>query len=270
MSKTSRRKFFLWLTGGLGALFASLWIFRGSIISELIFKKDSPDLKLGFAPGAGEDVCVLTSRQVEGPFYFPSPQRSDVREDREGREFNLDLQVINYPDCSPITNAMVDIWHCDGDGNYSGYSEEISRDVWKSFVYLVKNGEEMPDGEFHVVPENESAYLRGMQVTDENGNVSFKTIFPGWYVGRVPHIHVRITVDEETLLTTQLYFDEDMLDKLYANNLPYSKYGPCPMRNNEDATMVNDGDQLAGLKLNTEWDETQPLAATARIGIQRA
>src|SRR5258705_4715165 len=35
-------------------------------------------------------------------------------------------------------------------------------------------------------------FLRGHQITDSNGAVTFKTIIPGWYSGRTVHIHVMI------------------------------------------------------------------------------
>jgi len=64
--------------------------------------------------------------------------------------------------CAPLAGYAVYVWHCDAGGNYSLYT--------------------LP---------NES-YLRGVQVTDANGQVTFTTIFPGCYSGRYPHIHFEV------------------------------------------------------------------------------
>jgi protocatechuate 3,4-dioxygenase beta subunit len=64
--------------------------------------------------------------------------------------------------CTPLAGYAVYVWHCDAGGNYSLYN--------------------LP---------NES-YLRGVQISDSNGQVKFKTIFPGCYAGRYPHIHFEV------------------------------------------------------------------------------
>jgi protocatechuate 3,4-dioxygenase beta subunit len=85
---------------------------------------------------------------------------------------------------------VVDIWHCDAVGSYSGFEEE-------------------------------GTFLRGTQVTDAVGVVEFTTVYPGWYRGRTVHIHAKVHLDKRTALTTQLYFDEQVTAAVYERE-PYS------------------------------------------------
>src|SRR5688500_10762368 len=108
-------------------------------------------------------TCTQTAELTEGPFYFDVDKiRSDIREDREGAELRLGIRVRDAADCSPLSDAVVDIWHCDATGNYSA------------------------DGE---------TYLRGAQVTAKDGVAEFTTIYPGWYPGRTVHIHAKVHID---------------------------------------------------------------------------
>jgi protocatechuate 3,4-dioxygenase beta subunit len=133
--------------------------------------------------------CSLTPEQTEGPFYFDADAvRSDVREDREGTALRLAIRVRGAGSCEPIADAVVDVWHADAEGAYSGF--------------------DVPDERF----------LRGTQVTDGEGIVEFTTIYPGWYPGRTPHIHARVHLDRTSLLTTQLYFDEAVSEAVFAGD----------------------------------------------------
>lgn len=112
--------------------------------------------------------CVLTPEQVEGPFYIDFAQvRQDIVEDRPGVPLALTVAVVDSNTCKPIRNAAVDIWHCDALGVYSGEASEGSQ------------------GE---------TYLRGIQLTDGNGQVEFATVYPGQYPGRTTHIHVKVHI----------------------------------------------------------------------------
>ena len=81
-------------------------------------------------------------------------------------------------------------------------------------------------------------FLRGYQVTDAGGAVQFKTIYPGWYPGRTPHVHFKVRTysasDKKTYeFTSQLYMDEKITDAVYAA-VPYNKRGPRHTRNADD------------------------------------
>jgi len=112
--------------------------------------------------------CVLTPEQEEGPFYIDFAQvRQDIVEDRRGVPLALTVAVVDSNTCKPIRNAAVDVWHCDALGVYSGEPSEGSAG---------------------------KTYLRGIQLTDGNGQAEFATIYPGQYPGRTTHIHVKVHI----------------------------------------------------------------------------
>ena len=111
---------------------------------------------------------------------------------------------------------MVEIWHCDAEGAYSGYPKELSRDLWKTAMLMLRHGEE------DVPTTNDQRFLRGAQVSDAAGMLEFTTIFPGWYEGRPPHIHFKISVDEKETFISQFYFDDDYCKRLYQSQLNLS------------------------------------------------
>src|ERR1043165_5948671 len=141
MEKQTRRKFFLGTMGLLGGAAITGWIFRRNILMNTLFKTEyNPNIVATPAPVLDSDVCVLTSKQVEGPFYFPSPNRSNIVEDRVGKAMELKLQVLRHPDCAPIENAVVEVWQSDAEGNYSGYPDQVAADAWELLMYVAKHG----------------------------------------------------------------------------------------------------------------------------------
>jgi protocatechuate 3,4-dioxygenase beta subunit len=80
-------------------------------------------------------------------------------------------------------------------------------------------------------------FLRGYQLTDNNGTVRFTTIYPGWYQGRAIHIHDKVRTfngSEKTLeWTSQLYFDNSVNEQIHKQP-PYSKHGLPDMTNEQD------------------------------------
>jgi protocatechuate 3,4-dioxygenase beta subunit len=163
-------------------------------------------------------ACTLTAEQTEGPYYFDVDKiRSDVREDREGTELRLGIRVRDAESCEALRNAVVEIWHADAGGVYSGFDAGA--------------GEE---------------FLRGAQVTDTDGIVEFTTVYPGWYVGRTPHIHARVHVDKATALTTQLYFDDAISTTVYDGGPPYQ---------GDEGRVTNDADGIFDESLLLELAE---------------
>jgi len=135
--------------------------------------------------------CETTNAETAGPFPTKNPstlQQTDIRSDRTGVAFTINVTVQNKNnDCNPLEGAIVDIWHCDKDGSYSEYG-----------------GTNMQSTDYTAVH-----FLRGRQVTDSSGKVSFISIFPGWYQGRATHIHVHIyNSSGNSLLVTQIAFPE--------------------------------------------------------------
>jgi protocatechuate 3,4-dioxygenase beta subunit len=149
--------------------------------------------------------CRQAVEQTEGPYYFDADRiRSDIREDRDGTPLRLALRVRDARGCEPIADAVVDIWHCDAGGVYSGF--------------------DAGDGE---------RFLRGAQVTNADGIARFTTIYPGYYQGRTVHIHAKVHLDSQTVLTTQLYFDDAVSDRVFAAQ-PYASQGERDQRNDGD------------------------------------
>ncbi len=145
-------------------------------------------------------TCSVTPGETEGPFYLDVEQiRRDITGGKDGTPLRLALRVRDAGDCTPISDAVVDIWHADAEGSYSESSEP---------------------------------YLRGMQVTDADGITQFDTIYPGAYQGRTVHIHAKVHLDNSTALTTQLYFDDDLTDQI-VDTSPYTG-ADGRMRNDDD------------------------------------
>ncbi len=157
------------------------------------------------APGS----CTLTATETDGPYPLyailtnTAIVRSDVRESKTGVPLTLTLTVVSQaPGCTPVSGAAVYIWHCDKDGLYSGY--DVTGNVAQTGL----------------------TYLRGIQVTDANGQVTFATIFPGWYTGRITHIHAQVYLSDNLAVTatatTQLAFPQDITTAVYNSSL-YTK-----------------------------------------------
>jgi protocatechuate 3,4-dioxygenase beta subunit len=195
---------------------------------------------------AGARTCTLTASTTQGPYYFDADKiRSDIREDKQGTKLRLALQVQDSETCKPIPHAVVEIWHCDAGGLYSG-AEAASgggggpRPTGEPPTGTPPTGSPPPGGgpgggDADLVPTDDKRYLRGAQVTNQRGIVEFTTIWPGWYRGRTVHVHVMVHVGNEKTLTTQLMFDEALNAKVLATQ-PYAQ------RTGRDT--FNDGDSI--------------------------
>ncbi|MEK7728094.1 MAG: T9SS type A sorting domain-containing protein [candidate division KSB1 bacterium] len=151
-------------------------------------------------------TCFLTPQATEGPYYFdPKLIRQDITPDtttgviKTGLPLNIEISVINF-DCVPIPNVLVDIWHCDKNGVYSGYAGQ--------------------PGGINTVGQT---FLRGTQMTDANGKCLFKTIYPGWYPGRVTHIHFKVRLTSSTYVTSQFAFPDSLNTTVYQTPLYVAK-----------------------------------------------
>ena len=201
--------------------------------------------------GAGKDngVCVLTPEQTEGPYYLSlRNQRSDITEGKLGMPLSLSLTVVDVKTCQPVTDAVVDIWHCDADGVYSGYDS----------VRLQRWG--------HQEVDNADRYLRGIQITDGQGAVNFKTIYPGCYSSRTTHIHAKIYLNERELLTTQCYFPDQITDHIYTTSAHYRSGRDT--RNTDDRIMQRAG--AAQKAMLTIEPDTEGYSASLTIGVLRS
>ena len=242
-----RRTFFIGAASLIGAGGVA-WANRNNLFRRMVTAQTNEGMQASAAVPVDADMCVLTPDQAEGPYFVRAPLRSDVREDRTGIEFDLTLKVVQVGTCDPLAQAVVELWHCDNAGRYSSYPENLSRSPLETLRLIGSR-----DLNAHVEPTNNKTYLRGAQVSDENGIVRFKTIFPGWYDPRIPHIHVKVFLRDESQLTTQFYFDEALTQEIYASHPDYAPYGSCPYSLSSDMVIRRYLD-ASGLVLNPQRD----------------
>ena len=161
--------------------------------------------------------CVVVPELTEGPYYVnENLDRSDIRIDTsngstsKGAVLTLDWVVsqVDGNACIPLEGVLVDVWHCDAEGNYSDVGGEQGHD-----------------------------YLRGYQHTDASGKARIVTIYPGWYQGRAVHIHFKIRTDANASsgfeFTSQLFFDDTFSAGVYATRV-YAAKGPQDVKNAND------------------------------------
>ena len=207
-----------------------------------------------------EGSCTLSSEETQGPYWFDVDSiRSDIREDRPGTTLALALRVMDVSQCSttgdagtPIPNSVVEIWHCDAGGVYSGF-ESSSQGGQGGGPPAGGGGSgggdqgsgQASDGSYsqgddEASPTDDGTYLRGAQVADSNGIVQFTTIWPGWYRGRTVHIHLKVHIDRSTVLTTQLWFDDELNDTVFATS-PYDEHTGRDTMNDDDSIIDDSG-----------------------------
>lgn len=145
--------------------------------------------------------CTLSPSETAGPFPIKTPSdlvRENIIGDRSGVALLITLTIQDQSDdCKPLVGALVDIWHCDVKGDYSEYG-----------------GTSMQSTNY-----TNNHFLRGRQTTNANGQASFISIFPGWYSGRAPHIHVEVlTSSAKSIRVTQIAFPKNICDTVYATS----------------------------------------------------
>ncbi|HMB92348.1 MAG TPA: intradiol ring-cleavage dioxygenase, partial [Rhodothermales bacterium] len=189
--------------------------------------------------------CLVSPEQTEGPFYFETKLiRQDITEGQPGTILHLKLKIVDGEGCTPVRDAVVDIWSCDALGEYSGYETVYSDEGrFQEQRGLPRDQSKHPDNSrppFHQEPNNEKTFMRGAQVTDANGEVEFRTIYPGWYPRRATHIHVKVYLNDDEVFTSQMYFPEDMNDAVYNGGVYAEKEGRRT-KNEEDRIFSRSG-----------------------------
>ena len=190
--------------------------------------------------------CVVTPEETAGPYpdrlgminnqaFF----RQDITEGRSGLPLTLTLTIVNVrQNCAAVTNASVEIWQCDAAGNYSEYAQPGYNGTGQTF-------------------------LRGVQPTNGSGQATFRTIYPGWYMGRATHVHVQVFVNGAVVKTTQVAFPESVSSSVYRTGV-YAAKGQNTTSNTSD-NVFSDGvqDELA----TVSGDTASGYAATLTIGV---
>jgi protocatechuate 3,4-dioxygenase beta subunit len=188
--------------------------------------------------GSTNAACAVTPTETAGP--YPSLTdifRSDIRDGKTGTLLTLTVKVVNVTAaCAAVANANVEVWHCDSAGNYSEYGTETAR-----------------------------TYLRGIQSTNSNGEVTFTTIYPGWYQGRATHIHLEVTINGVSRKVTQIAFPESVNNTVYRSGV-YASRGSNPTSNLSDGIFA---DSLSAELVTPSGDAANGYTASCQVGVSR-
>lgn len=199
----------------------------------------------GTNQSSGSTSNVITQSQF---------QRSDIRTSTasgntaDGVEltFTITLADVNA-DCAALEGYVIYIWHCNADGEYSLYD----------------------------LPSED--YLRGLQTTDANGQVTFTTIVPGTYNGRFPHIHFEVfssitnaTTGRYAVLISQFAVPKDVLATIYAQDTTYASSVNALNATSISSDNVfgdNTDEQITAMTLTMSGSVADGYTATATVGI---
>lgn len=220
-------------------------------------------------------TCVTAPEVTEGPYYLNNDLvRQDLREDQGGILLELDIGVIDTSTCQPLPNALVELWNCNATGQYSGFSTTTTSSGGTGGGMSMSGaapsggtGSSMSTGGNGAAPSGGGGdgtggvssgmtdsynFLRGGWQTNENGIVTFKTIFPGFYTGRTIHMHTmvhqNITYNSNGTYTSrsgslvhvgQMFFEETLADQIMALS-PYSETTMIRTRNAADSILAQE------------------------------
>ncbi|MCM6763553.1 intradiol ring-cleavage dioxygenase [Rathayibacter sp. ZW T2_19] len=203
-----------------------------------------PDETAGPYPGDGSNGAdVLENAGVV---------RSDIRSSIDGGAtaagvpMALTLTILDTANGDvPFAGAAVYVWHCDADGNYSMYSSGVE----------------------------DETYLRGVQVADASGSVTFTSVFPACYSGRWPHIHFEvypdvasITDSANAIATSQVALPEDACTAVYALDAYAGSTANLAQVSLEDDNVFGDDGGVLQLGTTTgDVDSGYSVALTARV-----
>ncbi len=189
-----------------------------TLIPMLASCSEDDSIEEAIDSGTDSGACVITDTETDGPYPLynsrgSSINRIDITDGKEGIPLSMTITVKNVNDnCNIIENVRVDIWHCDKDGYYSGYTNS---------------------GSLGTQNNTAKVFCRGLQYSDANGVVKFSTIYPGWYQGRVTHIHVQVYVGSTLKLTSHIAFPEEINTEVYNSTL-YVSHGQNSTKNSTD------------------------------------
>jgi len=254
----SRRQSLRWLLAGAAAVPLAGCGGAASVTSETLDSRStSAACSLIPAETAGPypaDGSNSNGNGVANALILAGIVRSDIRSSIGGASasavapgvpLTIRLTLVNVnAGCAPLAGAAVYLWHCDRDGNYSLYSSAVAG-------------------------EN---YLRGVQESDSGGVVTFSTIFPGCYAGRMPHVHLEVypslaaaTRAGNRIRTSQLGFPTATLSEAYGA----SGYG-ASVRNLAGMSYATDnvfGDGSAQQIASISGSAALGFAASLQVGV---
>jgi protocatechuate 3,4-dioxygenase beta subunit len=182
-------------------------------------------------------TCLLTPEVTEGPYWVDGTMtRRNITEGKAGLPLVIRFTVLNAKTCKTIKNADVEIWHCDALGDYSAVNGAATR------------------------------FLRGHQKSNASGKAEFLTIFPGWYRGRTPHIHMKVNVGGSEVHTGQIFFNERITTAVYKQK-PYASRRQYDTPHASDNIYSQAGGSSAELKLTKRTGGLKGYVGTIAIGV---
>ncbi|ETS79261.1 hypothetical protein PFICI_09114 [Pestalotiopsis fici W106-1] len=187
-------------------------------------------------------TTALTPESILGP-YFVSGElfRKDITEGQDGVPLHLDLQFVNQNTYEPIPDMLVDIWHSNATGVYSGIAQGAGQAGLNT------------------------TFLRGVAKTDTEGVVQFDTIYPGHYGGRSNHIHI-LTIEGGIMLPNKTYTGgrANHVGQLYFNQaLNDAVENFAPYNSNKQQYTTNQNDGFAKDAASAQYD---PFMSYIRLG----
>ncbi|MDC8784734.1 dioxygenase family protein [Roseateles koreensis] len=223
-----RRMTLAWLAGagvGGGAMTLLGCGGGGSSASSAAGTGTSTGTGTGTSTGSGSSSCTVIAQETSGPYPGDGSNsvngsvvnalalsgivRSDIRSSiagvtgtASGVPMTVTIQLVNTQNsCADLAGYAIYLWHCDAGGNYSLYSSGA----------ILQN------------------YLRGVQISGSDGKVTFTTIVPGCYSGRMPHMHFEVypsaaaaTRAGNAIATSQIAFPTDICTTVYSSATGYS------------------------------------------------
>ncbi|KAB8044910.1 dioxygenase family protein [Janthinobacterium aquaticum] len=212
-----RRQVLRWLLAGVATIpLASCGGSADADVASTVTTATGTGSTATATPTAGS--CAVIPEETAGPYPADGSNtnggsiinvlnqsgvvRSDIRASFNGATgvaagvpLTIKLQLVNAnTSCASLAGYAVYLWHCDRDGLYSLYSSGVTA----------------------------QNYLRGVQESDSSGNLSFTTIFPGCYAGRMPHVHfevypslARAATASSRIKTSQFTFPLATLNEVY-------------------------------------------------------
>jgi protocatechuate 3,4-dioxygenase beta subunit len=192
---------------------------------------------------ASSAACAVTPKGEIGPFFTDDSatgfNRSNIVANTDGTNIQAGIPLtlrLSIRDsrngCAALSGSQVDIWHCNAAGVYSDVpAQNTSTQTW----------------------------LRGYQLSDANGLVTFTTIVPGWYPGRATHVHLRVrskysqaSSPRDGTNATQLFFPQPAVNAISTSVAPYSSKGTNPTTNASDRVYTSEtsGQTLVSLTGN--------------------
>jgi protocatechuate 3,4-dioxygenase beta subunit len=122
--------------------------------------------------------CTPTFEDGDGPYYVPNSPNRSILNSPSSRAVSLTVSGrLLKSDCkTPVTRAVIDLWQANENG-----------------IYV-------------------NEWNRGKIVTNNKGEYQFSTIVPKGYgegtAYRPPHIHFKIWVDNQLLITSEMFFPD--------------------------------------------------------------